>query len=396
VMRSILSQFRRDWVQVLGNQARAFVYPPATAPSAARQLHADVCVQGYWNAFVVASLPVWVIGLWSVGHQANLAIAQLELRWLPDWQATVLATSGIGFEADNAAACFIHGLLWFLPVLAVALVVAAAWQALFSVARQRPLEPGLLYTAWFLSMLMPATVPLHLVALGMSFGIVVGKLIFGGSGRYLFNPPLLGAAFLVFSYPNLVFGPGAWVPVPGYDQPSVLELVAEEGGIRVVEAVDYTWWQLFIGDRPGAFGTTSVLGILLGAAWLIWQRVVSWRVIVGSVIGLTGTVLLVQAMDLTHPLFQVTWYWHLVLGGFAFGAVFLATDPVAGATTATGRWGFGILVGVLTVLIRLASPSYYEGVMFAILLASTFSPLIDSAVVARHVRVRRKAEGVES
>lgn len=384
--------FGRDWARAMFDQARAFVYPNQGLPGQENRPTGDLCAQGFWNAFVVASLPAWAIGLWSVGHQANLAIGQLKLASLPGWQAAFLEASGMGFDAASPLACFTHGLLWFLPVFLVALVTASAWQALFSVARKRPLDPGVLYSAWFLALLMPATVPLYQVALGMSFGMVVGKLIFGGSGRYLFNPPLLAAAFLVFSYPALIFGPGAWVPVPGYDQPSVLELISEEGGVRAAFAADYAWWDLFLGNRPGAFGTTSTVAILLGAAWLVWQRAASWRVLLGALGGLVAAVLLIQATAVENPLLEVDWYWHLVLGGFAFGAVFLATDPVAGAMTFAGRWGFGILVGALTAMIRLSGPAYYEAMMYAILLASTFSPLIDRAVVARHLRRRQLAE----
>jgi Na+-transporting NADH:ubiquinone oxidoreductase subunit B len=349
-------------------------------------LRAPGGVEAWWNAFVIASLPAWIIGLWSVGRQANLAIAQLELHAVPGWQAVVLERTGVGFEAASPWACFVHGLLWFLPVLAVALAAGAAWQALFAWVRRRPADTGLLYTSWFFALLMPATVPLYQAALGMSFGMVVGKLIFGGSGRYLFSPVLLGFAFLVFGYPDFVFGEQVWVPVPGYAQPSVLELITKEGGMAVVAALDYTWLDLFLGDHPGSFGSTSTLGILLGAAWLVWVRVASWRVLAGALAGLVGTAVLFSAASGANPLFGVPWHWHLVLGGFAFGAVFLATDPVAGAATRAGRWGFGLMAGALTVVIRLANPSYNEGVMFAILLASTFAPLIDHAVIARHVR----------
>jgi Na+-transporting NADH:ubiquinone oxidoreductase subunit B len=231
-------------------------------------------------------------------------------------------------------------------------------------------------------------VPLYQVGLGMTFGIVIGKLIYGGSGRYLVNPALLGLAFLVFSYPSLLFGPGAWVPVGGYDQPTVLELVAEEGGLKVIAAVDYSWFQLFIGDRPGAIGTTSILGALLGAIFLLYTGMASWRVMLGSLIGLMLTVLVFNANAQSNTLFEIPIQWHLVLGGFIFATVFLATDPVAGAITDTGRWGYGLMVGIFCIVIRNTNPSYYDDVMFAILLASMFSPLIDFAVIELNIRRR--------
>ncbi len=388
---SLMRQIK-PWSNALQAQLENLFRVPAPLTLQAPHIRSEGSVQAYWNAFVIASLPAWLAGLWSIGHQANLAIAQLQLRELPGWRAAILEHAGIGFEATNVFACFSHGLLWFLPVFVTALLAGVVCQALFARFRQRPVDDGLLYIAWFFSLLMPATVPLVQVVLGMSFGVIMGKLIFGGSGRYLFNPALLGVAFLVFSYPGVVFGEGAWVPVPRYDQPTVLELVIDEGGFAVVAALDYRWLQLFIGNQPGSFGTTSVLAILPGAVWLVFTGAASWRVMLGSLAGLTGTVLLFSYLGTENPLFTIPWHWHAVLGGFAFGTVFIATDPVAGALTPLGRWGYGVLVGIFTVVVRLANPSYYEGVMFAILLASTFAPLIDHAVVAHHARLRHLRE----
>jgi Na+-transporting NADH:ubiquinone oxidoreductase subunit B len=315
-------------------------------------------VQRLWNYFVIASIPAWLIGIWSLGHQTNLAIADFQLEAVPGWRAALLNKSGIGFDAFSVLGCFSHGLLYFLPIFVVALLVGAFWQALFAILRRQQPDEGLLYIAWFLALMMPASAPLYQVGLGMTFGIVVGKLIYGGSGRYLVNPALLGLAFLVFSYPSLLFGEGAWVPVAGYDQPSVLELV-------------------------------SSLGALLGALFLIWTGMASWRVMLGALIGLLAASLLFNQFAGDNVMFAVPWYWQMVLGGYLFGVVFLATDPVAGPMTDPGRWGFGLLVGALTVLIRVSNPSYYEGVMFAILLASMFSPLIDFVVTEMNIRRRR-------
>ena len=346
-------------------------------------------VQRLWNYFVIASLPAWLIGLWSLGRQTNYAIADFELESVPGWRAEFLEFAGFGFDAFSLVDCFMHGLLYFLPIFLVALLVGALWESVFSVIRRKPLDEGLLVVAWFFALLMPATVPLYQVALGMSFGIVVGKLIFGGSGRYLVNPALLGLAFLVFSYPALLFGEGAWAPVAAYDQPTVLELVMEEGGVKVITAVDYSWLQLFIGDRPGAFGVVSTLGALLGAIFLVFTGMASWRVMLGALIGLIGAVLILNFIAPDNVLYAMPWHWQIILGGFVFGAVFLATDPVAGPMTDPGRWGFGLVVGVLTAVIRVANPSYYEGVMFAILLACMFSPLIDFVVTEMNIRRRR-------
>ncbi len=380
---------RKAFKQSLFTMMDRFLWSSQSVTRTAPHIRDAGNVQRLWNCFVIASLPAWLIGLWSLGHQTNLAIADFQLEEVPGWRAWLLNHSGIGFDAFSVMGCFTHGLLYFLPIFLLALIVGAFWEAMFSAMRKRPVDEGLLFIAWFFALMMPATVPMYQVALGMTFGIVVGKLIYGGSGRYLVNPALLGVAFLVFSYPALLFGEGAWVPVAGYDQPTVLELVIDEGGLKVVDAVGYSYWQLFIGDRPGAVGVVSTLGALLGALFLVWTGTASWRVMLGALIGLVGMSLLGDALAPGKVLFAVPWYWQFTLGGFVFAAVFLATDPVAGPMTDPGRWGFGLLVGGLTMLIRLVNPSYYEGVMFAILLASMFSPLIDFVVAELNIRRRR-------
>jgi Na+-transporting NADH:ubiquinone oxidoreductase subunit B len=372
-----------------GILARRFVLSSHMVTRAAPHIRDANNVQRLWNYFVIASVPSWLIGLWSLGHQTNLAIADLALDPAPGWRASLLLQSGIGLDPFDTMACVAHGALYFLPIFIVALLAGGFWESLFATLRKKTVDEGLLYIAWFVALMMPADAPLYQVAHGMSFGIVFGKLIYGGSGRYLVNPAMFAIAFLVFSYSELMFGEGAWVPVAGYDQPTVLELVTEEGGLRVIPAVDYSYWQLFLGDRPGAVGVVSVLGAAIGAAFLIWTGMASWRVIAGALLGLIGVSLLGNAIAPDHLILSIPWYWHLVLGGFAFGAVFIATDPVTGAMTDPGRWGFGLLVGGLTVVIRLGNVSYYEAMIFAILLASLFSPLIDYIVVRRNIRRRR-------
>jgi Na+-transporting NADH:ubiquinone oxidoreductase subunit B len=379
----------KAFARSLASMLDGFMWSSNTVTRSAPHVRDANSVQRLWNYFVIATIPAWLIGLWSLGHQTNLAIADFQLTEVPGWRAWLLSRSGFGFDAFSVLDCFAHGLLYFLPVFIVALLVGAFWEALFATVRKKPVDEGLLVMAWLFALLLPATVPLYQVALGMTFGIVVGKLIYGGSGRYLVSPALLALAFLVFSYPTLLFGEGAWVPVAGYDQPTVLELVTDEGGLQVVAAVDYNYWQLFLGDRPGAVGVVSTLGALLGALFLVLTGMASWRVMLGSLAGLVVVALISNALAPGIGLFAVPWYWQFILGGFVFGTVFIATDPVAGPMTDAGRWGFGILVGALTMLIRLVNPAYYEGVMFAILLASVFSPLIDFAVCELNIRRRK-------
>jgi len=353
----------RELIKGFRTLAFRFVWSSHTVTRAPPHIRDANNVQRLWNYFVVASIPSWLIGLWSLGHQTNLAILDFALDPAPGWRASWLVQSGIGLDSTDVMACVAHGALYFLPIFLVALLVGAFWESLFAAVRRKRVDEGLLYIAWFVALMMPADAPV--------------------------NPAMFAIAFLVFSYPDLMFGEGAWVPVADYDQPTVLELVTEEGGLRVIPAVDYSYWQLFIGDRPGAVGVVSILGAVIGAIFLIWTGMASWRVIAGALLGLIGVSLLGNALASDHLMLSIPWYWHLVLGGFAFGVVFIATDPVTGAMTDPGRWGFGLLMGGLTVVIRLGNVSYYEAMIFSILLASLFSPLIDYVVVELNIRRRR-------
>jgi Na+-transporting NADH:ubiquinone oxidoreductase subunit B len=367
-----------------------FLYSSPARTSGTVHVRSANNVQRLVNNFVVATIPCWLIGMWNLGEQTNQAMQQFGIAIAPGWRGWLLSSLGVGYDPENIAACLLHGFLYFFPIFIVALLTGACWEALFAHKRRRPVDEGLLSIAWLYTLILPATVPLYQAALGMTFGMVVGKGIFGGTGRYLVNPAMLGLAFLTFSYSNLLFGQGAWIPVPGYDEPTTIELAVEEGGVSAVLSVGYDWWQLFIGNQPGPIGVTSVLGCLLGAAFLIISGTASWRIMLGSLFGMIATVLFFNNVGpADNPMFSVPWTWHLLIGGWAFGTVFLATDPVAAATTNPGRWGFGVLVGVLTIIVRVTNPSYYEGVIFAILLASIFSPLFDFVVVELNIRRRR-------
>jgi Na+-transporting NADH:ubiquinone oxidoreductase subunit B len=368
-----------------------FLYSSPATTTSAPHVRDTNSVQQLLNNFVIASLPCWLIGLWNLGEQTNLAMQIVGMSAAPGWRGSILTLLGVSYDPSNMVACFIHGLLYFIPIFLVALLVGAFWEGLFAHFRQRPADDGLLAIAWLFVLVLPATVPLIQVALGMTFAIVVGKGIFGGMGRYLVSPPLLGLAFLVFSYSNLLYAEGAWIPVPGYDEPTTIELAVEEGGVPALLSVGYAWRQLFIGNQPGPLGVSSALGCLLGAIYLLWVGAASWRIMLGSFLGMIGTVLLLNNLGpADEPWFAVPWAWHMVIGGWAFGTVFLATDPVAAAVTNPGRWGFGIMVGALTIIVRVTNPSYYEGALFAILLASIFSPLFDYVVIERNIKRRRQ------
>jgi Na+-transporting NADH:ubiquinone oxidoreductase subunit B len=347
-------------------------------------------VQRLLGDFVIATLPCVFIGLWNVGEQIHLAMELKGISELPGWRAALLGELGIGLESTSMFACWLHGLLFFLPVFVTALLTGAFWEIVFAVGRKRPVDDGLLFSAWLFSLVLPPTAPLSQVIVGMSFAMVVAKGIYGGTGRYLVSPAVLGICFLTFSYPSLLFSAQSWIPVPGYEELTTIELAVLEGGVRALEQVGYTWGALFIGNQPGPMGVTSAFGCLLGATYLVLTGSGSWRIMIGSLLGLGFGVVALNALGPDDdPLFAIPWTWHAVIGGWAFGTVFLATDPMAAATTRVGRWVFGAVVGLLTVAVRLTNPAYFEGVVFAILLASMFAPLCDYFVVERNVQRRR-------
>jgi len=366
-----------------------FVWSRSVPTAGAPHIRDRNNTQRLLNNFVIASLPCWLIGLWNLGEQTQVAMAFIGITELPGWRAALY--TGLGFEFDPAvlAGCWFFGFLYFLPIFLTALLTGALWEVLFAVRRNKPVDEGLLVGSWLFALILPPTIPLYQVAIGMTFAMVVAKGIYGGVGRYLVSPPVLGLCFLTFSYPDLLFGIDTWIPIPGYQELTTIELAVLEGGVRALQLVDYSWLALFVGNQPGPIGVTSALGCLLGAAYLVVTGSGSWRIMAGSVVGMVVSVSVLQATGpADDPLFATPWYWHAVIGGWAFGTVFLATDPMAAATTRIGRWTFGIMVGVLTIVVRLTNPAYFEGVIFAILLASMFAPLCDYFLVERNIQRR--------
>jgi Na+-transporting NADH:ubiquinone oxidoreductase subunit B len=223
--------------------------------------------------------------------------------------------------------------------------------------------------------------------LGISFGVVIGKEVFGGTGKNFLNPALVGRAFLYFAYPAQLSGDAVWVAVDGYTGATPLSVVASGGMDALTQT--WTWTQAFLGSIPGSIGETSTLAILIGMVLLLLTRIASWRIIFGVFIGMVAFSSLLNAVGSDNNLaFAMPWYWHLVTGGFAFGMVFMATDPVSAAMTDTGKWVFGILIGVMTVLIRVVNPAFPEGIMLAILFSNIFAPLIDHFVVQANIKRR--------
>jgi len=336
---------------------------------------------------VVALIPCILWSWFNTGYQANLALAKMGMA-KAGWRYELLVALNIGFDAGSILANTAHGFLYFLPIYLTTLIVGGVWETVFATVRQKEINEGFLVTSMLFTLTMPPNMPLWMVAIGISFGVVIGKEIFGGTGKNFLNPALTGRAFLFFAYPAEISGDRVWVAVDGYSGATPLSL-GKISGMEGIISGGYTWWNAFIGLMPGSLGETSTLACLIGAVFLIYTRVGSWRIILGVFLGMVGASLLFNVVGSdTNLMVAMPWYWHLVLGGFAFGMVFMATDPVSAAMTSAGRWVFGILIGAMTVLIRVANPAFPEGVMLTILFANVFAPLIDYAVVQLNIRRR--------
>jgi Na+-transporting NADH:ubiquinone oxidoreductase subunit B len=229
-----------------------------------------------------------------------------------------------------------------------------------------------------------------MVAFGISFGIVIGKEVFGGTGKNFLNPALTGRAFLYFAYPAYMSGDAVWTAVDGYTGATMLS-VASNGGVEAIEQ-SVSWMQSFVGTIHGSIGETSTLAIMMGGALLLLTKIASWRIIFGVLLGSALLASLFNAIDSTNPMFALPFYWHWVIGGFAFGAIFMATDPVSASMTNNGKFWYGMLIGVMVILIRVVNPAFPEGMMLAILFANLFAPLIDHFVVNANIK-RRLARG---
>ena len=342
---------------------------------------------------VLATIPCVLMSFYNTGYQANTMLSQLGQESLVGWRGSLTAVFGIGHNPSSIGANMFLGMLHFLPIYVVTLLAGGFWEILFATVRRHEVNEGFLVTSMLYTLILPPDMPLWLVALGISFGVVIGKEVFGGTGKNFLNPALTGRAFLYFAYPAYISGDTVWIAVDGVSRATPLGQAAIEG-LSGVTALGYDWQMAFLGLIPGSLGETSTLACLIGAVFLIYTRIASWRIISGVFLGMVMTSLLLNWIgSSTNPMFALPWHWHLVLGGFAFGMVFMATDPVSAASTNVGRWIFGLLIGLMVVLIRTVNPAFPEGMMLAILFANVFAPTIDYFVIQADIRRRNRLYG---
>lgn len=399
-----------------------FLYTPGEVAHGTTHVRDGIDLKRMMITVVMALVPVTIFGMWNAGYQANLALeemASVGMEPTKDWHYTIHNSLGFTNDSTSHADNFVLGAIHFLPIYIVCMFVGGHIELVFSVLRGHEINEGFLVTGLLFPLTLPPTIPLWQVAVGIAFGVVVAKEVFGGTGRNFLNVALTSRAFLYFAYAGQISGDKVWTAVDGFSGATALGQMANvpagEDAVGSVTSVQYAWhvpgetagigaidfgfagdkmdaWlNAFLGTIQGCVGETSALLCFVGAAILIAAGIGSWKIMAGVILGVIGTSALmngVYSAGEMNPMFAVPFYWHLVIGGLAFGLVYMATDPVSASMTETGKWIYGALIGLMTVLIRVINPAFPEGIMLAILFGNVFAPLIDYFVVQANVRRR--------
>jgi Na+-transporting NADH:ubiquinone oxidoreductase subunit B len=341
---------------------------------------------------VVALLPAVYMAMYNTGLQAHRAIAAGAAP-LASWQTRAMEALGLAFDPASVLACVIHGAFYYLPVVIVTMVAGGVVESVFAVVRKHEINEGFLVTWMLFPLILPPTIPLWQVAIGIAFGVLIGKEVFGGTGMNILNPALTARVYLFFAHPAEISGEKVWIAAQtsadGYSGATWLAEAVVRGPAVLNENAG--WLSAFLGTIPGSMGETSALACLFGAVVLIVTGVGSWRIMGSLAVGSFLATLLLNAVGSDSNLvMNLPFHWQIVLGGWAFGAVFMATDPVSAAHSNAGRYVYGFLIGVLAIFIRVLNPAFPEGMMLAILFMNVFAATIDHYVVQANIR-RRKA-----
>jgi Na+-transporting NADH:ubiquinone oxidoreductase subunit B len=378
----------------LYDAADTFFFTPNAKTSGTCAVRDCVDFKRMMITVVLALLPCALMGMYNVGLQAN-RLAEAGATVPTDWHGAILNwIAGFYpaiFNASSVVGCFLYGLVYFLPIYIVTMVVGLGWEILFAAINKHEVNEGFFVTGFLFPLIVPATIPLWQVVLAISFGVVIGKEIFGGTGRNFMNPALVARAFLFFAYAGQISGDQVWTAVDGVSKATPLSFAGQ--GVQAVTDAGYTLSSAFFGTIPGSLGETSTLACLIGAAILILTGVASWRIMASMFVGGMGLAAIFAACPSDAEAFPAATLgpvWHFVLGGFAFGMVFMATDPVTAAATKAGQYVYGFLMGALIIVVRAMNPAYPEGVMLVILFGNCVAPLIDYMVVNANIRRRVK------
>ncbi len=401
-LRSLLDSTAKKYFRKGGRFERFFplfeavdtiLYSTGKTTKVASHIRDSLDLKRLMMLVVIAVIPCTLMAIYNTGYQAALAISRGAAP-LGDWQTTAMKMMGFGtFDPSSVVSCMVHGALYYLPILFVTFLIGGAVEVIFAIVRRHEVNEGFFVTGILFPLVLPATIPLWQVAIGIGLGTLIGKEIFGGTGMNILNPALTSRAFLFFGYPAAISGDHVWIAantnVDGVSGATWLSQAAS-GGLHALHA-GLTWWDAFVGFIPGSMGETSALACLVGGVFLLITGIASWRIVASVFAGSILTALLFTSVgSATNPFFDVPFYWHLVLGGWAFGTFFMATDPVTAPHSNTGKYYYGFLIGVMVILIRVVNPAYPEGMMMAILFMNLFAAFIDYIVVRANIK-RRKA-----
>ena len=389
---------RLERLYPLWEAADTFFYSPASVTHGGSHVRDAIDLKRMMMTVVIATLPCVLMAMYNTGLQANLAIDPARAAALDGWRHDVLRMLGVGYSPSSLLANVTHGALYFLPLYIVTMVVGLTWEVLFAVVRKVEVNEGFFVTGILFPLILPPTTPLWQAALGISFGVVIAKEVFGGTGMNFINPALAARAFLFFAYPAEISGDRVWTAVPagtavdGFSGATLLAQLRQT--TQPLESMGLSWWNAFVGLEPGSMGETSALACLIGAAILVVTRVGSWRTMAGVALGTIGMALVFNAFaSPAHPYFAIPFWWHMVLGGWAFGTAFMATDPVTAPFSDRGKWIYGLMIGALVVLVRTVNPAYPESMMLVILFMNVMAPLIDYPIVKANINRRLKRRG---
>ncbi len=386
---------RYEKYYALYEAAATVFYTPGLVTKSTTHVRDSIDLKRIMIMVWMATFPAMFYGMFNVGQQAHAAImAGAGVIALPDvWQAALFTALGgqLGGDGVGWLGMMAYGACFYVPIYAVTFIVGGFWEVLFASIRKHEINEGFFVTSVLFSLTLPATIPLWQVALGITFGVVIAKEIFGGTGRNFLNPALSGRAFLYFAYPAQISGDAIWTAADGFSGATMLSKAA-------ADKLDYNnmelWWNAFLGNIQGSVGEVSTLMLLVGGLFIIYMRIASWRIVLGVLFGAAiFSTLLNMLGSATNPMFYMPWHWHLVTGGFAFGMFFMATDPVSASFTNQGKWAYGLLIGIMCVLIRVLNPAFPEGMMLAILFANLWAPLFDYFVAQSNIKRRAARVG---
>jgi Na+-transporting NADH:ubiquinone oxidoreductase subunit B len=366
-----------SWLGSVHEGFFTFLYVSKDTSKSGTHIHDFTDLKRTMSVVVLALVPALLFGMYNVGLQHFKAIGD---------------AASTGFLE-----IFLYGLIKVLPVIAVSYIVGLGIEFVFAQKRGHGIHEGFLVSGILIPMVMPIETPLWMVALATAFAVILGKEVFGGTGMNIWNPALVARAFLFFSYPAQMSGDSVWVALSSSDKVVDGFSGATPMATAAAGSLDYSAFDAFFGFIPGSIGETSAFAILIGAVILIVTGIGSWKIMLSTLAGGAVMGLILNAASGSDALsaanqvyFGMPFWHHLILGGFMFGAIFMATDPVSAAQTEKGKWIYGFLIGILAVLIRVINPAFPEGMMLAVLLMNTFAPLIDHYVVAGHIKKRAK------